>query len=41
MAQNLRRARLTERRPMKRRDISIITGVAILAMQAALIIALR
>ena len=40
-AQNLRRALLTERRPMKRRDISIITGVAILAMQAALIIALR
>jgi hypothetical protein len=38
-AQNLRRALLTRstgqrRRPMKRRDISITTGVAVLAMQA-------
>jgi hypothetical protein len=40
-AQNLRRALLTERRPMKRLDISIITGVAVLAMQAALIIAVH
>ena len=38
-AQNLRRALLTRstgqrRRPMKRRDISITTGAAVLAMQA-------
>jgi hypothetical protein len=46
-AQNLRRALLTplhgsrERRPMKRRDISITTGVAVLAMQVAFLVALH
>jgi hypothetical protein len=35
-AQNLRRALLTpERRPMKRRDISIATGAAVLAPAGA------
>jgi hypothetical protein len=33
--------RVRERRPMKRRDISITTRVAVLAMQAAFLIALH
>ena len=46
-AQNLRRALLTPlyesrgRRPMNRRDISITTGMAVLAMQVAFLVALR
>jgi hypothetical protein len=46
-AQNLQRALLTplhgsrERRPMKLRDISITTGVAVLAMQVAFLVALH
>jgi len=33
--------RVRERRPMKRRDISITTGVAVLAMQVAFLVALH
>jgi hypothetical protein len=40
-AQNLRRALLTERRPMTPRNTSITIGIAILAMQAAFLIALH